>query len=177
MRPFRAAAPLLAALLLLSSTPPPAGAVEVGSTAPAFRLPSLDGKEATLEELRGGEGILLDFGSIYCSGCQEFLRFLEGKRKELASRGVRVAAVNLDPARLHKAVKAALSGAGVSYPVMLDPEEKVSKLYGVVEVPFLVHVGADGKVLGIHEGLPGNEPEGTDPFPSIPGLLVTPKGR
>lgn len=167
----------LAAALLLALGALPCGALEVGDPAPSFRLPTLDGKEASLEELRGGQAILLDFGSIYCSGCQEFLRFLQGKREALAARGIRVAAVNLDPARLHKAVKAALGGAGITYPVTLDPEERVSKQYGVPEVPFLVHVGADGKVLGIHQGLPGNEPEGTDPFPSIPGLLLTPKGR
>jgi peroxiredoxin len=175
VRPFAVLASVL--LLLAFSFPRPAAALEAGSKAPSFRLATLDGKEATLEELRGGEAILLDFGSVYCGGCQELLRFLQDRRAKLLEKGIRVAAVNLDPTRLHKAVKAALAAAGVSYPVMLDPEERISKLYGVEEVPFLVHVGADGTVLGIHQGLPGNEPEGVDPFPSIPGLLLTPDSR
>jgi peroxiredoxin len=177
-RSFRGRAlPAILAAVVLHLAAIPCGALEVGGKAPAFTLPALDGKESSLDELRRGGEILLDFGSIYCGGCQELLRFLEDRQGKLGERGIRVAAVNLDPVRLHKAVRAALTGLGVSYPVVLDPEEKVAKLYGVSEVPFLVHVGADGTIRGIHEGLPGNEEEGTDPFPSIPGLLKTPSSR
>ena len=51
-----------------------------------------------------------------------------------------------------------LQGLPVSFPVLYDRENEVSKLYEVIAMPSSVLVGRDGRVRYIHHGYePGNE--------------------
>ena len=102
--------------MLLVLFPLFAGAAGLGDGAPEFRLKDLEGRKRTLADLREGGPILLNFGSVFCASCQEALRRLEEVRRELGPRGLRVAAVNLDPPKAARAVQSVVRGSAQGIP-------------------------------------------------------------
>ena len=68
----------------------------------------------------------------------------------LAQAGWQVVAVNLmeDPDRV-------LSAAGrVRYPILLDPDGRVGRLYGVEDMPSVFLINADGTLASLGTQLP-----------------------
>jgi peroxiredoxin len=124
-----------------------------GAAAPGFELVDLDGRTWTLEELRGGGPLLLDFGSVFCAQCQEALRWLETARQEYGPRGLAVAAVNVDGPKSARAVATVTASLAAGYPVLLDPEGAVAEAYGVAVIPYLVLLDGAGRVRAVHRGL------------------------
>lgn len=124
-----------------------------GQMAPGFALTDLEGRTWTLEGLREGGPLLLDFGSVFCAQCQEALRWLETARQEYGPRGLAVAAVNVDGPKTARAVATVTQSLGAGYPVLLDPDGAVAEAYGVEVIPFLVLVDAGGVVRAVHQGL------------------------
>lgn len=135
---------------------PPASRVQIGAApgqaAPGFELTDLDGRRWTLEELRGGGPLLLDFGSVFCAQCQEVLRWMETVRQEYGPRGLAVAVVNVDGPKAARAVGTVTRSLGAGYPVLLDPDGAVAGAYGVDVIPFLVLVDAAGFIRAVHQG-------------------------
>jgi peroxiredoxin len=121
--------------------------------APGFELVDLDGRSWTLEELRGGGPLLLDFGSVFCAQCQDALRWLETARQEYGPRGLAVAAVNVDGPKAARAVATVTGSLGARYPVLLDPDGAVAEAYGVEVIPYLVLLDREGRVRAVHRGL------------------------
>jgi peroxiredoxin len=130
-----------------------AWALGVGDPAPEFRLKDLEGRERTLSELRQGRPLLLDFGSVFCVSCQETLRGLERLRRGKEARGIRVVAVNVDPAKNAKAVRAVARGLRLSFPVLLDGDGATARAYGVAQIPFLVFVDEKGLIQALYAEL------------------------
>ncbi|MHB8764447.1 MAG: TlpA family protein disulfide reductase [Deferrisomatales bacterium] len=148
---------LVGALALWASLLPVVSAAEAGPApgepAPGFALGDLEGRVWTLERLRRGGPVLLDFGSVFCAACQEALRGLEQTRQTFVPRGLAVAAVNVDGPKAARAVATVTRSLGVGYPVLLDGDGAVAEAYGVEVIPFLVLVDAAGTVRAVHRGL------------------------
>ena len=122
---------------------------EVGSRAPEFSLPRLDGGEIGLEEITAQGPALLAFFKISCPVCQLTLPFLE---------------------RVHQAGKLAVYGIsqndagdtrdfaqryGVTFPMLLDSEKTgyaASNAYGISSVPTIFAIGRDGSIKQVTEG-------------------------
>ncbi len=129
---------------------PLASALEVGETAPSFRLPQLDGAaKFSLKSLRG-KVVYVDFWASWCGPCRQSLPMLSDLREELKGKGFEVLAVNLDedPA----AGIAFLKEYPVSYPVVSDPKGLVPERYGLQGMPTSYLIDRNGVVQMIHVG-------------------------
>jgi peroxiredoxin len=124
------------------STPTWAGSgvegLRVGALAPAFRLPRLDGGELSLEDYRGRR-LLLVFSDPECEPCDALMPELE--RLQRAGTGVEVAIVARGTARANRAK---VKQYGLSFPVALQRDWEISRLYrkpGVTPSGYLIDAG------------------------------------
>ncbi len=149
MRPNRflrlAAALALAALAPLAAD----AAATAGARAPDFTLHAADGRNVRLEELRG-QVVLVNFWATWCGPCREEMPHLNELYAKYGKSGVVLLGVNIDddPATALATAKK----LGVAFPVLLDTDKKVSKLYDLATMPSTVLIDRDGKVRYVHRG-------------------------
>jgi peroxiredoxin len=127
----------------------PLAAVTPQSGAPDFTLPSLDGPNLRLREQRG-QVVMINFWATWCGPCRTEMPHLSALYEKYRASGFTVFAVNIDEDPL-KAAKLARQ-LGMRFPVLLDSEKKVSRLYDLSTMPSTVLVDRDGRVRYVHRG-------------------------
>jgi len=118
-----------------------------GNFAPNFSLKSLDGKEFSLSAAMQKGRVLLAFFKIGCPVCQFTFPFLERLYQRNKSSNVAFVGISQNGPEKTAAFN---KEYGVTFPVLLDPEEKryvVSNAYGLTMVPTIILVDTDGTVL------------------------------
>jgi len=117
--------------------------------APDFTLASKDGGNVRLQELQGNV-VLINFWASWCGPCREELPYLEVLQQEYADLGFTILAVNVDedPSK----ADILLNDIPVSFPVLFDVNDDVSKLYDVQAMPTTVIVDRDGNQRLLHKG-------------------------
>lgn len=120
-----------------------AGALPVGSQAPDFSLPALDGEAVTLEMLRAsGKPVALIFISPACGSCMELLPDIERWQRDHAHT-LTVAVVTRDTVEANRAKL----GDRVIVHVLRQADYEVSTAFGTVVTPAVVFVDARGIIL------------------------------
>ncbi len=128
--------------------------------APAFTLDTLDGQKVALSQYQG-QVVMLNFWATWCGPCQQEMPLLEQMYKKYKPAGFTLIGVNVD--KEAPAVKDLLARKPVSFPVLLDPANRVSKAYHVDEMPSSVIIDRKGQVRYVHRGYrPGDENEYLD---------------
>lgn len=125
--------------------PPPVG-LEVGMQAPDFVLADLTGKELHLSQFRG-KGVILNFWSTWCKPCRAELPTMESFYQENHhGNGIEILAVSINRDR-DNTVKDYVERLGLSFPVLLDFQKKVAKLYRVFLVPTSFLIDRRGVIM------------------------------
>jgi thiol-disulfide isomerase/thioredoxin len=114
-----------------------------GSTAPAFKGVSLDGKAFSLESLKG-KPVLLDFWASWCGPCIRSMPTTEKLYADYKAQGFVVLGVDVDESR--DTVEKFLNTKPLGYPVLMGSESGIPAAYGVTVFPTFVLIGPDGKV-------------------------------
>ncbi len=103
--------------------------LKAGTPAPEFRLPSLDGREIALSDYRG-KRLVMVFSDPHCGPCQQAATALQARYRTvhntqilMVSRGAR--ADNL----------AKVSELGLTFPLVLQKQWEISRLYGMFATP------------------------------------------
>jgi len=128
------------------SVPDPIGR---GSTAPDFALPRLSGEALRLSSLRG-RVVLVNFWATWCKPCEEEMPAMERLYRALEPEGLELLAVSVDDTR--EVVEAFQEERGLSFPILLDPERRVSRLYQTFRYPETLLVDRDGVVVERYVG-------------------------
>jgi peroxiredoxin len=117
--------------------------------APDFSLQSRSGEAVSLADLRG-DVVMINFWATWCGPCREEMPHLEALHQRYRSLGFTLLGVNVedDPAGAAKW----LEETPVSFPILFDPENRVSELYDVVAMPSTVLVDRQGNMRFIHHG-------------------------
>lgn len=146
--------PTLALLLALSA---PALALDVGGPAPDFTLKSRSGENIKLSEQRG-DVVMINFWASWCAPCRQEMPLLEELHDRYADLGFTLLGVNVEEDS--SAALDLLKEIPVTFPILFDSRNDVSKLYNVVAMPTTVILDRDGTVRYVHKGyLPGYEDE------------------
>ncbi len=137
---------------------PSAGRPLPGQLAPDFTLELLDGSALALSDLRGRVAVV-SFWSTWCMTCDEQLpelqavwadyqeRERDGRTDEPSVRLVGIAFRAEETAVREKAAH-----FEITYPMGLDPGDRISAVYGITGVPETFVVGPDGRVAYVHVG-------------------------
>lgn len=142
-----------------------AASIAPGAPAPAFQLHSSASTDVSLSDLKG-QVVLINFWASWCGPCRQEMPVLEQLYKKYKSAGFTLVGVNVEPKSAD--AEGFLKSTPVSFPVLFDPESKVSRLYEVTGMPSTVIVDRTGKVRYIHHGYkPGEESEYIDQIRSL----------
>ena len=136
-----------AALALGASVP--ALAVALASIAPDFTLRTLNGPNLRLQEQRG-RVVMINFWATWCGPCRQEMPHLNSLYQKYRASGFVLLSVNVDDDTRNAADVAAK--LGVTFPVLLDTDKAVSKLYDLSTMPSTVLIDRDGKIRYVHRG-------------------------
>jgi peroxiredoxin len=139
---------ILGAALVAAAVATPA-AVTPSSKAPDFALRSLEGPNMRLQEQRG-RVVMVNFWATWCGPCRVEMPHLARLYDKYRASGFQLLGVNIDEDPSQAATVA--NKLGLRFPVLLDTEKKVSKLYDLSTMPSTVLIDRDGKVRYIHRG-------------------------
>jgi peroxiredoxin len=114
--------------------------LKAGTPAPEFRLPRLDGGELSLEEFRGHQ-LLLIFSDPHCGPCNALAPALQKFHREhpelamlMISRG--------EP----KENRAKVKEHGLSFPIVLQQQWEISRLYAMFATPIAYLIDGQGVI-------------------------------
>jgi peroxiredoxin len=137
-----------------------AAAGDTGGPAPAFTLTDLAGNSGALSQYKG-QVVMVNFWATWCGPCQQEMPLLDQMYRKYKPAGFTLIGVNVD--KDAPPVKELLARKPVSFPVLLDPSNTVSKSYHVDEMPSSVIIDRQGNVRYVHRGYkPGDENEYQD---------------
>lgn len=149
---------VLVALMALSSVH--VHAVAVAEVAPDFTLKSLQGNNLRLEEYRG-QVVLINFWASWCGPCRQEMPLLDRLHQRYQETGFAVLGVNVEGKI--KPAQELVDKTKVTFPVLIDADQKVSELYNLEAMPSTVVVDRNGVVRYIHLGYkPGDEAKYVD---------------
>lgn len=120
--------------------------LKTGAAAPDFEVQSLEGKQITLDSLKG-KPIMLDFWATWCGPCVESLPDTE--KATIAFPNVTVLAIS-DESRstLHEF----LNANPLQINVCVDEDSDASDAYHVSAIPCRVFIDRHGKIVDVIEG-------------------------
>lgn len=139
------------AVLLLLSLAAGAAAANLTPAAPApdFALKSLGGSNLRLREQRG-QVVMVNFWATWCGPCRVEMPHLNRLYEKYRSSGFQLLGVNIDddPSQAQQLV----AKLGLRFPVLLDSDKQVSRLYDLTTMPSTVLIDRDGRVRYVHRG-------------------------
>ena len=120
-------------------------ALTPGTSAPDFTLPTMQGKQFSLQEALARGPVLVAFLKISCPVCQYAFPFLERVYKAYGNRNVAIVGISQNE---KKDTAAFIKEYGVSFPVLLDDTSTypVSNAYGLTNVPSIFWIAQDGEI-------------------------------
>ena len=133
---------LALALIACQQSPDSIGPkAEIGQPAPDFVLQDTTGKSWNLSELKD-KVVFVNFWATWCPPCREEMPSMEQLHKNLASEGFQMLAILYedDPGE----AAALVNGYGYTFPVLIDPDGKTVKAYGLTGIPETFIVNTEG---------------------------------
>ncbi len=143
-RSFRRCA--AAALILAAAV---ATAADAGGPAPAFSLTTPSGEAGSLSQYKG-QVVLVNFWATWCGPCKQEMPLLDAMYQKYKPAGFTLIGVNVD--KDAPPVKELLARKPVSFPVLLDPTNDVSKAYHIADMPSSVLIDRKGQIRYVHRG-------------------------
>ena len=139
----------LLACLLVAAASTASAAVQMSAAAPDFTLRSVGGANLRLAEQRG-QVVLVNFWATWCGPCRQEMPHLNRIYDKYKSSGFVLLGVNIDDDP--RAAADLATKLGVRFPVLLDTDKKVSRIYDMSAMPATLLIDRDGRVRHIHRG-------------------------
>ncbi|MFV1950819.1 MAG: TlpA disulfide reductase family protein, partial [Nitrospinota bacterium] len=114
--------------------------------APDFTLPDISGvNNVTLSELRG-KVVFLNFWATWCATCREEMPSMEKLYQRFKDDDFEMLTINIDKSG-KSAAGPYTKELGLTFPVLLDPDGKVSRMYQLTGVPETFIIGKNGVIV------------------------------
>lgn len=119
---------------------------------PNFKAENLDGETIELNKETGEGPILLSFWATWCKPCIEELAEYKKIYAEYKDKGFKMFAISTDDERTVAKVKPFVKSKGFEFPVLLDTNSDISRLYYAQSVPYSVILDKKGMIIYSHLG-------------------------
>jgi peroxiredoxin len=135
---------LWVAYLLLAPEAAAAGTgVPVGTKAPDFELKTDDGKTVKLSDFKG-KPVMLNFFATWCPSCRNEMPALQETYAKYEAQGFVILGVDMGETNL--AVQSFKQKLGVTFPTVIDENDRVTKLYDIIPLPTSYFIDKNGVV-------------------------------
>jgi thiol-disulfide isomerase/thioredoxin len=139
--------------------------IKIGDSAPSFFLRTIDDKNFFLsQQIDKGDAMVFSFFATWCVPCRKELPILDSLKTVFPMTQfylINVSGLSQNRSQKKedpKLVRKMLSSLKVNIPVLMDKYGVTAKSYGITELPYLVIIGKEGKILYLHSGYtPGDE--------------------
>ncbi|QUW21649.1 redoxin domain-containing protein [Sporosarcina sp. Marseille-Q4063] len=123
--------------------------LEHGNLPPDFDLTTISGDQVNLADLKGKK-VILNFWASWCGPCKAEMPHMEKyyeKNKEDAN--VEIIAVNMTNTERRglKGVEEFIDDYGLTFPIPLDKDGKVERMYEIVSIPTTFMLGTNGEIV------------------------------
>lgn len=119
----------------------------IGATLDDFTLPDADGKERSLNSLKGKNGSVLIFVATKCPVSNAYNERMEKLAQDYKARGINVIGINSNVAESADAVKAHASANKLTFPILKDPGNKIADRLGATVTPEVYFLDASNKLI------------------------------
>jgi len=135
----------------------PSASTNVGDPMPAYSAKKLDGSNYDLGGEKGSV-VLVNVWATWCGPCRFEIPELQKLHDEFAKRGFKVVGVSVDQDDT-KVVKDFVAEQKMTYPVVLDPDQRIASLLQTTVLPTTVLLDRKGKIVWRMVGaIPGGDP-------------------
>ncbi|MBS1193052.1 MAG: cytochrome biosis protein [Nitrospirae bacterium] len=118
--------------------------LKIGDPPPPFSLQDTEGRTVTAPGDFRGKTVVVHFWADWCPYCLEEMPVLDTLYRQYGKQGLVVYAVNVGQGLA--AARAYINRVNITYPVLLDPEGKTAKLYGVLGLPRTFFIDRKGNI-------------------------------
>lgn len=120
--------------------------VEVGDRVPGYSARDLSGREISFEDY-SGQVVLVNIWATWCGPCRVEMPPIQAAYSRYRDRGFAVLAVSIDQGPGYEEKVAAFAEEyGLDFPILLDPEGRISEILRTVGVPETFVLGRDGRI-------------------------------
>jgi len=119
----------------------------IGTTLEDFTLPDGDGKEHSLNSLKGKNGSVLIFVATKCPVSNAYNERMEKLSQDYKARGINVIGINSNAAESAAAVKAHAAQNNLTFTVLKDPANKIADRLGATVTPEVYLLDANNKLI------------------------------
>ena len=134
-------------LAMLLSLPAVAGNTDKPAT--PFSLPDSSGTMISLDDYKG-QVVLINFWASWCGPCRKEMPLLEALHQRYEPLGFTMLGINVEEDS--SLADGFLRDTPVTFPILYDRENTVSKSYDVISMPTTIIVDREGNVRFIHHG-------------------------
>lgn len=121
-----------------------------GQPAPDFQAPRLDGREPVGIADHRGRVVLINFWATWCKPCEDEMPAMQRLYRALQPHGFELLAVSVD--KDAPEVASFRDRMGLDFPILLDPDEEISRLYQTAGYPESLLVDREGIVIERYVG-------------------------
>lgn len=101
------------------------------------------GTKISLQDLRG-KVVLIDFWATWCAPCRETMPFIQSLQDKFAAKGLQIVAVSQEDRAI---VDRFEKSSPYSYPVFLDTDGSVNRVFKVETIPRTILIDKNGNVV------------------------------
>ena len=144
---------VIALLVLAIASALPAGGIP--RPAPPLKATTIDGRELSLEQLRG-KVVIAMFFSTTCPHCQETAKILNPLYAKMKSRGLEIVGLAINPSAVTD-LATFQQTYRVQFPLSISSRFECTRFAGVsvmsrFYVPYMFFIGRDGNIRSEHPG-------------------------
>ena len=136
--------------------------LQIGDQVPAYGARSLDGDSVEFNQFRG-KPLLVNLWATWCGPCRVEMPEIQELYERYGDR-VRVVEVSLDSRGSEAQVRRFIEDIGVTFSILLDPDERVVRQFKTIGVPATFLIDAEGTLRhrwwGQYRPLSGVNPRG-----------------
>jgi cytochrome c biogenesis protein CcmG/thiol:disulfide interchange protein DsbE len=146
VKPLTSMAASTAVFLCLAALP--AHALDAGQSVPDIELAGAT-VAPRLAALKG-KVVYVDFWASWCAPCRQSFPWMNDMQQKYGAQGLQIVAVNVDAKRGD--ADQFLTEVPARFALAFDPQGDAARRVGVKAMPTALLVGADGKVVKVHQG-------------------------
>jgi peroxiredoxin len=119
----------------------------IGATIIDFTLPDADGKDHSLNSLKGKNGTVLIFIAVQCPVSNAYNERMEKLAQDYKARGINVVGINANSTESAADVKKHAAEHNLTFPILKDNANKIADSLGATRTPEAYFLDANSKLV------------------------------